>query len=72
MGFFGAVFAATTLALQWHLAGALLALPFIVFAALGLLAAYPIRSPGIGFVPSRCGRRAIMWSSIGEGARHPI
>ncbi len=44
MGFFAAVFAATTLALQWHLAGALLALPFIVFAALGLLAAYLIRT----------------------------
>lgn len=39
MGFFGALFAAMTLSWQFHLAGPVLALPFLGFAALGLGAA---------------------------------
>jgi uncharacterized membrane protein len=67
MGFFGAVFVAMTLAWQWHITGAALALPFAGFAVLGLLAIFLLRSPGVGVVPSPQARRAIMWSSIGEG-----
>ncbi len=67
MSFFGAVFAALTLSWQVHLTGAGLALPFAVFAAIGLAAAYVIRLPGAGVVVSPRAERAIMWSSIGEG-----
>ncbi len=67
MGFFGSVFAALTLSLQCHVAGAALAIPFVVFAAIGLAAAYVLRLPGAGIVPSERAGRVIMWSSIGEG-----
>jgi hypothetical protein len=67
MGFFGSVFAALTLCLQYHVAGAALAIPFVVFAAIGLAAAYVLRSPGAGIAPSERAGRVIMWSSIGEG-----
>jgi hypothetical protein len=67
MGFFGAVFASLTLYWQWHLSGAALALPFIVFALIGLAAIYVIRRPGEGVRPTPREERAIMWSSIGEG-----
>lgn len=67
MGFFGSVFAALTLSLQYHVTGAALAIPFVVFAAIGLAAAYVLRSPGVGIAPSERAGRVIMWSSIGEG-----
>ncbi|WP_174286919.1 hypothetical protein [Sphingomonas bacterium] len=67
MSFFGAVFAAMTLYWQRHVTGLALAFPFIVFAAIGLSAAYVIRMPGIGILPSTRTERAIMWSSIAEG-----
>ncbi|WP_066592741.1 hypothetical protein [Sphingomonas pruni] len=67
MGFFGSVFAALTLALQFHLGGAVLAVPFVLFAGIALAAAQILRSPGNGIQPSPRAERAIMWSSIGEG-----
>ena len=67
MSFFGAVFAALTMYWQGHVSGSDLALPFIVFALIGMVAAYVIRQPGPGMaLPDRVGR-VIMWSSIGEG-----
>lgn len=67
MSFFGSVFAALTLYWQWHVAGPLLALPFLVFALIAVAAALVIRLPGTGIVlPEKAGR-VIMWSSIGEG-----
>jgi hypothetical protein len=67
MSFFGSVFAALTLYWQWHVAGPLLAFPFLVFALIAVAAALVIRLPGTGIVlPERAGRM-IMWSSIGEG-----
>jgi hypothetical protein len=67
MGFFGAVFAAVTLAWQYHVAGLVLAAPFAAFAAIALAAAYVLRLPGTGVEPSERAGRVIMWSSIGEG-----
>jgi hypothetical protein len=67
MSFFGAVFAAITLALQSHWKGLALGLPFLVFAAILLLALLVVRLPGEGISPSERGGRAIMWSTIGEG-----
>lgn len=67
MSFFGAVFAALTMHWQWNVSGATLALPFAVFAAIGLAAAHVVRLPGSGIVPSQKVERAIMWSSIAEG-----
>lgn len=67
MSFFGAVFAALTLSWEVHLTGAVLALPFVVFAAIGLAAVHVIRLPGDGVVVSPRAGRAIQWSSIGEG-----
>jgi hypothetical protein len=67
VGFFGSVFATLTFYLQYHVAGAPLAVPFVVFAAIGLAAARVLRLPGRGFYPSERAGRAIMWSSIGEG-----
>ena len=67
MSFFGAVFAALTMYWQWGTSGVALATPFIVFAAIGLAAAYVIRLPGSGFAPSEKIERVIMWTSIAEG-----
>jgi hypothetical protein len=67
MGFFGSLFAALTLSFQYHVAGAALAVPFVVFVAIGLAAAYVLRLPGPGIEPSERAGRVIMWSSIGEG-----
>jgi hypothetical protein len=67
MSFFGAVFASLTLYWQWHLSGAALASPFVVFALIGLAAGYVIRRPGEGIKPTPKEERAILWSSIGEG-----
>ena len=67
MSFFGSVFAALTMYWQWGSSGVALTTPFILFAAIGLAAAYVIRVPGSGFAPSEKVERAIMWSSIAEG-----
>jgi hypothetical protein len=67
MSFFGAVFAATTLYWQLHILGIALAAPFIVFAAILLIAVCVIRLPGEGIIPSEKAKRAIMWSSTAEG-----
>ena len=67
MGFFGALFASMTLHWQFGKHGLMLATPFLIFGLIGLFAAYAIRQPGEGIVPSERGSRAIRWSSIGEG-----
>ncbi|NIJ06466.1 MFS family permease [Sphingomonas vulcanisoli] len=67
MGFFGGLFAAMTLYWQWHFAGPILAVPFIVSAVIGLAAVAILRMPGSGVVPSEKAARAIQWSSIAEG-----
>jgi hypothetical protein len=68
MSFFGSVFASLTMHWQWHVSGPKLALPFILSAIVALIAAHTIRAPGTGVQPSPKGEKAIMWSSIGEGA----
>ena len=67
MAFFGAVFAALTMHLQWQVRGATLALPFIVFLAIGAAAAHTMRVEGNGIVLSEKTMTALKWSSIGEG-----
>ena len=67
LGFFGSMFATMTLALQPGRSGLLLALPFVVFAAIALAALVIIRRPGTGMTRSRRARRAILWSTLGEG-----
>jgi len=67
MGFFGAVFAAATLALPLQWTGAAIGLPFVGFAVILVAAIVVIRQPGTGFTLSRQGRRAILWSSTAEG-----
>ncbi|MCW1429938.1 hypothetical protein [Novosphingobium sp. JCM 18896] len=67
MGFFGAVFAALTVYWQWHASGIALAVPFVVFAAIGVAAHQVIRLPGDGIRPSERAERTITWSSIAEG-----
>jgi len=67
MGFFGAVFAALTMRLQWGIGGAMLALPFIVFLAIGAAAVHVVRSAGKSVVLSERTKNALVWSSIGEG-----
>jgi hypothetical protein len=67
LSFFGGVFAALTMYWQWHIEGIALAIPFVVFAIVGSLAAYIIRMPGYRNVLSEQTRRVIMWSSIAEG-----
>jgi hypothetical protein len=67
MSFFGAVFASLTLYWERQIPGAALALPFLVFALIGLAAGYVIRRPGEGIKPTPREERAIMWSTIGEG-----
>ena len=67
MGFFGAVFAALTMHLQWQVTGAMLAFPFVVFLAIGVAAIHTMRLKGNGIVLSEATRKALMWSSTGEG-----
>ena len=67
MGFFGAVFAAMTLAIAGGASGVVLILPFVVFAALAIAAIRVIQRPGDGVAPSPRAGRVIMWSTIGEG-----
>lgn len=67
MGFFGAVFASLTLALQfgWH--GLPVGVPFAGFVAITLAAIVVIRRPGGRIARSRQGRRVVVWSTVGEG-----
>jgi hypothetical protein len=67
MGFFGAVFAALTMRLQWQLGAAMSALPFIVFLAIGAAAIHTLGLQGNGIVLSERTKKALTWSSIGEG-----
>ena len=67
MGFFGALFAALTMHLQWAIAGAVLALPFIIFLAIAAAAADTMRLKGNGIVLSETIKKALIWSSVGEG-----
>jgi hypothetical protein len=67
MSFFGALFAALTLAFQFGWTGLALGLPFGLFAIIALAAVAVIRRPGDGVSPSKQAERVIMWSSIGEG-----
>jgi hypothetical protein len=67
MGFFGALFAALTLAFQFGWTGGATLLPFAMFAAIAIAAATVIRRPGVGVTPTKQAERVIMWSSIGEG-----
>lgn len=67
MSFFGAVFVALTLYWQLHLTGAILALPFLGFAAIALAAAVVIRRPGTGITLPQKAEKAILWATIGEG-----
>ena len=66
MSFFGAVFASLTLYWQLNVTGTALALPFLVFALIGVAATRVIRTPGEGITPSAKEERAITWSTIGE------
>lgn len=67
MSFFGAVFAAMTLATQYGWRGAALGLPFVVFAAVALAAVLALRRSGGARIASEKAERAIMWASMGEG-----
>jgi hypothetical protein len=67
MGFFGAFFVSLTLALQCGWTGIAVGLPFLVFAALALVAIATIRRPGTGLLPTERQSRITMWSSIAEG-----
>jgi hypothetical protein len=67
MSFFGAVFAAITLATQWGLAGGWLALPFALFLLIALAAWRTARAQG-GAMPLPPGAdKVIGWSSTAEG-----
>lgn len=67
MGFFGAVFAALTMHLQWQLGLIMLTLPFIVFLIIGAAAMHTMGLRGNGIVLSDRTRKAFMWRSVGEG-----
>lgn len=68
LSFFGSLFAATTMYWQLHIFSNALAVPYVVFVGIGLLAAYVIRLPGNGIILSDTVKRAVMWSSLAEGA----
>ena len=67
MGFFGAVFAMLTMYLQWQIVGIKLAFPFIVSLAIWGAAAHTIRLEGNGIDISEKTKKALIWSSAGEG-----
>jgi hypothetical protein len=67
MSFFGALFAALTLAFEFHWSGIILGLPFLGFVAIALAATLALRMPGEGIVPSKQAEKVIMWSSMAEG-----
>lgn len=68
MSFFGAVFAAMTLATQYGWRGAALLVPFILFAVIASAAVVALRRSGGAKTASERAERVIMWSSMGEGA----
>lgn len=67
MGFFGGVFAALTMYRQWQIVDIKLILPVVVFLAIWLAAAQTIRLKGNGFEMSEKTKKALLWSSAGEG-----
>ncbi len=67
MAFFGAVFAALTMHLQWQVGSAQLALPFVGFLAIAGAAFHTVRLSGNSIVLSERTRKALIWSSVGEG-----
>ena len=67
MGFFGAVFAALTLAFPLHWAGPAIALPFVVFAPILIAALVILHKNGTAYPLSPVARKTIMWSSTAEG-----
>ena len=67
MSFFGALFASLTLLLELQVSGMAIGLPFVGFVLIASAALLVMRSPGTFAKPDGAGR-AIMWSSIGEGA----
>jgi hypothetical protein len=67
MGFFGAVFAALTIHQHWQVRGIKLALPFIISLAIWAAAAQTSRLKGNGFAMSEKTKKALLWSSTGEG-----
>jgi hypothetical protein len=67
MSFFGALFAALTLAFELHWRGIMLGLPYLAFVAIALAALLALRLPGEGIAPSKQAEKVIMWSSIAEG-----
>lgn len=67
MGFFGAVFAAATLALEFDWRGISIGVPFVAFAAIAIAAIVTIRAPGQRAARSPQAKRVIIWSTIGEG-----
>lgn len=67
MGFFGAVFAALTMAFPLKWTGSSIALPFIVFALILIAAIFVLRKPGRGASFSPQARKATMWASTAEG-----
>ena len=72
MGFFGAIFAAVTLALPLDVRGVILATPFAVFAAILVAALAIIRRPGPRLALSPAAERVVMWSTIAEGIGIPV
>jgi hypothetical protein len=67
MSFFGAVFLSLTLMWQRHVWGPVLILPFLIFAVIGSAALYVLRQSGGGNALSDRAKRALVWSSTGEG-----
>jgi hypothetical protein len=65
MGFFGTVFAAATLALEFDWRGTSIGVPFAAFAAIAAIVT--IRAPGQRAARSPHAKRVIIWSTIGEG-----
>lgn len=67
MSFFAAMFAALALGWQLHVTGLGLAAPLVPTGLIMLMALQVIRLPGEGAIPSKRGKRAIVWSSTAEG-----
>lgn len=67
MSFFGAVFASITLATHFGWTGAMLLIPFAMFAITTLSVIIVTRLPGRDLSPSRHARLVILWSSALEG-----
>jgi hypothetical protein len=67
MSFFGAVFASLALSTQFGQTGAVLALPFLVFAAIAVSAVLHPRRVAPTFMRAKHTDRVVMWSSAVEG-----